>query len=386
MDARLGFLFSFCLALLFACGGQGETATPSATSQGAVTTEIAEEIAPLAPLVDDIVEPPGNPVSTVVGGRGSTAGYVGLLGRLSLNEQVSDSVAPAPETFADRHPLTGLPGIVRQRPAAVVKIDNGFGVTPQAGLEVADIVYEEPVEGGLTRLAAVFQSQGSLVGPIRSGRTTDIGIFNSFGQPLYLYSGANVPTDSLLRSFENVSNRDYSTTSGYFREPSRNPPSNVYTSLFDQWATGDEPTPPAQFTFRLDSDSAVGSGVQTFEVNYALNQVLWSWDGTQYLRTQRGATHNDTEGNQLGFDNVIVVGTEVVNTGFVDSTGSTVPEYPFVGSGPAAVYTNGTKISGTWTRSSLSAVATFTTVSGEVIELTPGRTWVHLVSKSSTAL
>ena len=65
------------------------------------------------------------------------------------------TTAPAPPC-----PLTGLPapnGSVPQRPAMAVKIDNYPAGRPQSGLDKADIVFEEPVEGGITRYAAVFQ-------------------------------------------------------------------------------------------------------------------------------------------------------------------------------------------------------------------------------------
>ena len=67
-------------------------------------------------------------------------------------------------------PLTGQPvpggGPVPQRPALAVKVDNYPAARPQSGLDKADVIYEEPVEGGITRYAAVFQCQeATLVGP-----------------------------------------------------------------------------------------------------------------------------------------------------------------------------------------------------------------------------
>src|SRR2546430_1166289 len=92
---------------------------------------------------------------------------------------VTTTSAPPPV-----YPLTGLvatdPGNLK-RPALVVKIDNADGsgsgnvARPQIGLNQADIVYEEMVEGSVTRLAAVFHSMDSdPVGPVRSARTTDV--------------------------------------------------------------------------------------------------------------------------------------------------------------------------------------------------------------------
>src|SRR5581483_4111884 len=77
-------------------------------------------------------------------------------------------------------PLTGRAapsGKVPQRPALAVKVDNYSAARPQSGLDNADIVFEEPVEGGITRFVAIFQCQNAaLVGPIRSARNIDIGI------------------------------------------------------------------------------------------------------------------------------------------------------------------------------------------------------------------
>jgi hypothetical protein len=74
-------------------------------------------------------------------------------------------------------PLTGLPdpsGLTKHRAALTIKIDNTPEAMPQYGIEDADVVYEEIVEGGITRLAAIFNSQlPTQVGPVRSVRRTD---------------------------------------------------------------------------------------------------------------------------------------------------------------------------------------------------------------------
>jgi hypothetical protein len=70
----------------------------------------------------------------------------------------------------------------------------------------------------------------------------------------------------------------------------------------------------------------------------------------------------------------------------VDSSGGPVPEFVFVGSGRATVFTEGTRIEGTWTRPTLRSVATLTRGPGQVIELTPGRTWIQLVESGAGAL
>ncbi len=385
MLRKIGFALAFSV-LVASCGGDDDVSTEQSSTSTTESEDLAfADIVTKATLIDE-GEPSGAPVTTVNVGRAGTAIYTGYLGTLGLDEEIAEPAAEQPTTYDDRHPLTGLGGEVKNRPAAIVKISNAPGDAPQSGLELADIVYEEPVEGGITRFAVAFQSQGGEVGPVRSGRTTDIGIFNSFGNPIYVYSGANTVTDSLLRKYDNIQNHSFDTTSGYYRNSSRRAPSNLYTDLLRHWASADGSSPKAQFDYRSADVSPEGQKVESFEVNYRANSITWNWDGEGYLRTQRGSAHNDVTGNQLRFENVVIVGTKVSATGMVDASLSSVPEYQFAGSGPAVVHTDGVKIEGTWTRPTLASAATLTTADGEIIELTQGRTWVQIVSETSPAL
>jgi hypothetical protein len=72
-----------------------------------------------------------------------------------------------------------------------VKIDNLAPARPQTGLTSADIVYVIPVEGGLSRLLAVFSSHvPPVIGPVRSAREDDLELLRQFGRPAFAYSGA----------------------------------------------------------------------------------------------------------------------------------------------------------------------------------------------------
>ncbi len=76
-------------------------------------------------------------------------------------------------------------------PVLVVKIDDTTQAHPQIGLDKADLVYIEEVEGGLTRLAAVFSSQiPAQIGPVRSARISDIDLLSQYGHVAFGYSGA----------------------------------------------------------------------------------------------------------------------------------------------------------------------------------------------------
>ena len=107
-----------------------------------------------------------------------------------------------PAAVAATCPLTGTPapgGTVPARPALAVKIGNYSGDRPSAGLNQADIVFEEPVEGSYTRLVAVFQCQGSaLVGDMRSAREPDVAILSQLSNPIFLHAGGIDPVLALL--------------------------------------------------------------------------------------------------------------------------------------------------------------------------------------------
>jgi hypothetical protein len=232
----------------------------------------------------------------------------------------------------------------------------------------------------------VFHSSAGPVGPVRSGRTTDLGILLGLGSPLLLYSGATEITNALLRQHEAIRTRESTRTSGYRRESSRKVPYNLYTDLDNHWGAVTGDAPPAQFAYRGAAAAPGGEPATAFTVAFDSNRVSWAWDGAAWLRSQSGRVHALADGVQVSAANVVVIETEQVDTGMTDTAGSTVPEFVFVGSGPATVFTGGARIAGTWTRPTLASVATLTTADGQVIELTPGRTWIELIEVGTGAL
>ncbi|MGH1491611.1 MAG: DUF3048 domain-containing protein [Acidimicrobiales bacterium] len=329
----------------------------------------------------------GAPVTTSAGGGGGDVSiYQGVLGSIGLDDVIAPAVVAPPVAIDGIMPLTGLAGTVPSRPAAMVKIDNGSKARPQTGLNSADIVIEEEVEGGITRFAAIFHSNATIVGPVRSGRTTDLGVLSSLGSPLLLYSGANQVTDDLLRAQSTVQNRSAASSSGYWRNTSRRAPSNLYSDTAPHWASATGGPPPPQFAYRADGVAVGGSDVSSFKVSYRASKAAWAWDGSAWLRSQGGWAHNTASGEQISAANVVVIEAEEVATGMVDSSGARVPEFVFVGTGKATVFTAGKRIDGIWTKPTLRSVATLTTADGVVIELTPGRTWIELIGAGSGLL
>src|SRR6266508_3191509 len=100
---------------------------------------------------------------------------------------------PSPNASAV-NPLTGLAGLPTG-PVVGVKVDNTSAARPQWGLNQADVVYVEQVEGGLTRLVAIYAShRPARTGPVRSVRRSDPELLAQYGPMALAFSGgaANV--------------------------------------------------------------------------------------------------------------------------------------------------------------------------------------------------
>ncbi len=374
--------------------GSASTSSSASASTSTSTSTTVQGSANAATPSPEAVSPTGRAATVVTTVPGATAAvaslYKGYLGTLSRTQRIVDPLGPPPSAVAGTQPLTGLVGAVPNRPAAIVKIDNSPSARPQSGLNAADIVIEEEVEGGVTRFAAVFHSTSSTVGPVRSARTTDIGIINSFGSPLLMYSGANEVTEGLIRAQPTVQNRNAGTSSGYWRSSGRRAPSNLYTDTADHWASASAGPPAPQFSYRargagVDPGHPTAVAADRLSVGYRASPAGWSWNGSAWLRSQGGTAHLTSSGEQVSAANVVVIEAREVRTGMVDSTGSNVPEFVFVGAGDVTVFTDGKRIEGRWNRPSL-AVAPTLMSGGSVITLTPGRTWIELVGEGKGLL
>ncbi len=288
-------------------------------------------------------------------------------------------------------PLTGLPGedpAALARTALVVKIDNAEPkARPQIGIIQADVVYEERVEGSVTRLLAVFHSwDAAPVGPVRSARTSDLGVLSSLNRPYFAWSGANDFFVERIRS-GNLADVGYNAASShYFRAGDRPAPYNLFLKSTSEMMVlpndGSSP-PPALFTYRAPGQQPahlepVGGVLITFGTSAGSAPVEYRWDGSGWARFQKGTPHVDAAGQQVAPANVIVQFTEYASSGVNDQFGNPIPEAQMVGEGDAWVLTAGGLVAGRWHKPALEAVTTYTDVDGNPIALTPGRTWVAL--------
>jgi len=284
-------------------------------------------------------------------------------------------------------PLTGQPaphGQVPDRPALAIKVENLPEARPQAGLERADVVYEEPVEGGITRFIVVYQCRDSgRVGPVRSGRTTDPKVLVQFGRPVMGYSGGQA---SVVRAIDRAGVIDVNESnaiSAYTRDDNRAAPHDLFTSTRSLWkaARSKEGAPAPVFVYdpELAGPSRKARTVHLPFSSYS--NVFWKWSGTQaaWLRSHGTVPHVLEDGSQVRAANVVVMLVQVSSGPIIDAAGNHSPEVELTGSGKAYVFRNGRMILGRWERPSLKDVTTFVTKAGEEIALAPGVTWVELL-------
>ena len=283
-------------------------------------------------------------------------------------------------------PLTGLPDphhVTTSRSALTIKIDNTPQAMPQYGIQDADVVYEEIVEGGITRLAAIFNSRTpTVVGPVRSVRRTDREIVFPIGG-IFAFSGG---AQYAVRSIETAPVKLYDQFNAgdtMFRDATRPPPHNLFanTALLMK-KDGLPRPPPALFTYRSTGQNALGPRVKSFvvgfesgyEASYAWNSTTRSWD-----RSLFGAPDVTANGARLSPKNVIVMYVNYVGgVGVIDSYTQ------LIGSGKVEIFTDGRVERGTWQRANLRRRTVYLDAAGKAIGLTPGQTWVELLDEAES--
>jgi hypothetical protein len=288
-----------------------------------------------------------------------------------------------------RCPLTDLPaptGAVPQRPALAVKVDNYSQARPQSGLDMADIVFEEPVEGGITRYVAVFQCQdAALVGPIRSARNIDIGILGQFGRPLLVNVGGIAPVLSNIEASPIIENDLRIDGSVVQHPPGRFAPYDTYTATASLWALQPGESAPPAPVFSFSATVPTGMPASAIAIPFSgTSNVDWTYSPAmnQYLRSHGATPDLLSDGVQNSAANVIVQEVQVTYGPWLENEegGLEVQANLYQdASGSAEIFRNGVEITGTWQRDALGQPTQFISSAGAPIPLQPGRTWVELV-------
>lgn len=307
----------------------------------------------------------------------------------SVSRAAVPSPPPEPEA-AIVWPLTGVDASEAAaadlaRPALSIKIENSADARPQENLDAADVVFEEYVEYGISRLIAVYHSDApKTVGPIRSMRPMDKNIMGSFAGPL-IFSGAQGRfITGTVNTGQKVITQDRGG-SGFFRTKDKRAPHNLhgYTSEFFKQAA-DMPEPPQQWEIVKEGDepsSASGETIKAINIFMSgRSKPSWKWDATDsvWQRYESGSAHVTSAGDQISATNIVMLWVTVKYTSA--SGGSSVPETLVAGkSGEGYVASGNTQIPIKWSKKGQFDPYVFTTADGDPVELSPGKTWVELI-------
>jgi hypothetical protein len=326
---------------------------------------------------------------------------------------------PEQEEIPPLNPLTGEEvsswDLITRRPLAV-KVENDPRSRPQSGIVDADLVFEELVEGGITRFICVYLSKDpQVIGPSRSARPSDVDIC-FYLNPLLACSGGEKRVVSMIRASGIMYIEEDKVH--FYRDRSRRSPHNLYTSsaLLRQYLVevGDSynALPPRGFTFIDDSEdkgesqseadgydaesdsigeTTVWSPATSIDIPYKMRVCAASYQydpaSDTYLHSINGVAHNDlTTGKRVAPRNVIVQVVRLTGSGIRDVTGAETPVSQVVGSGRCLIFTGGRVCHATWNKDSRSSPTQLLNPNGDPVPLRPGQTWIHLVSEDIEAI
>ena len=285
--------------------------------------------------------------------------------------------------------FTGLAGDNKQ--ILVVKIDDTNAAHPQIGVESADVVYVEQVEGGLTRLAAIYTSKlPPLIGPIRSARISDIELLAQFGRVGFAYSGAQSKMRPVIAAanLENLS-AERNPPSIYGKDPNRPGPVDMILKP-DLLLERANANPKTRIETATASVFPFGDAPKG-ETNTAIAKIKWPsakyelrWDSTneKWLIYFNEKPNMAANGEQLYADTAIIQIVSITPSIYGDKFGEITPFSKTTGSGKAVMLRDGLSYQISWQRNLETDLTTWKSEDGGVANFKPGRTWIFLTDKA----
>ncbi len=276
-------------------------------------------------------------------------------------------------------PLTGLAQEQPpNNPAFLVKIENTAAGQPQYGLHQADLVIEELVEGGITRLAAIYYSKlPTKVGHVRSTRTTDIGLAKPVGATIVASGGADKTLADIKAAGTKIFTYDAGSP-GYSKDPSKSAPYHVLWDLRKLNETADRGPVPNNpyFAFGQGPASAdVTKKTTSASVNFSpATTTDWQYSGGKWSLTKS----RTASGQEYKADTLVVIFARVADAGYNDASGDPVPETVLEGTGRAVIFSGGSAVEATWRKKALNSTMTFTAkASGKPVTIKPGHVFLE---------
>lgn len=302
-------------------------------------------------------------------------------------ETPADAAAAAPAEPAARRIIDGAPMDEEQKPLRyfAVVIDNLTVARPQAGIAAAPLVIEAPVEGGITRLLAIYPEGMDVprVGPVRSARPYFLDWASEF-DALFTHVGGSPEALEKLAAYDMRDLNEFFAGAYFSRDRSKSAPHNVFTSLEDLAAAdakrhGDRELPVvAGWRFKQDAAADERPETAAMRVKYGDSRmdVTWAYarETNDYVRSQGGREHRDEDGSPVRAKNIVV---QYAKVSVIDDVGRR--RITTVGEGDALIAIDGIAVHGTWRKDARDARTRFYDASGNQIRFNAGPTWIEVV-------
>lgn len=310
-----------------------------------------------------------------------------VISSLALAGCASDEGSTATQDEKTFNSISGREGI--DGPILAVKIDDTSLARPQIGLEDADVVYIEQVEGGLTRLAAIFSSFiPQNIGPVRSARISDIDILSQYGKVIFAYSGAQ---RKMLTVIANSNLWDYgaqrSSPTIYTRDESRPSPYHMVlrADLLLEKAAADERDVAISKSVGWSFGEAPVGGVaiDSVAVQWPASkyEATWSKAEKRWLLSNSGIANFAASGKQLGPTTFVIQSVQMSDSIYRSADGSYTPLSETVGTGTGYILRDGRSFKANWSRPAAESGTTWTLADGSKINFAAGSIWVALTDR-----
>lgn len=258
-----------------------------------------------------------------------------------------------------------------------MKIDNVSAARPQTGLDAADVVYAEQVEGGLSLLMAIYASKlPKAVGPVRSARESDLELLRQFHTPTLAFSGAQHKLLPVIAKAPLHAVSADEGSSAYYRSASKAAPT---TSFCTRSAHALRAGAAALTTgFHFGAAPAGGNPETSRTVRFPAARFTFAWSASKHrwLVSMDGTPTVTTDGKRVAPATVVVQYVKVRNSTYHDVLGNNTPYTETVGSGTAKVLRDGKVFDADWKRPTVSDGTDFTTTDGAPMNFAKGQVWV----------
>ncbi len=271
-------------------------------------------------------------------------------------------------------------------PIIVVKIDDTNEAHPQVGIDKADLIYIEQVEGGLVRLAAIFSTEiPDHIGPVRSARISDIDLMSQFGKVAFFYSGAQSKLLPVIRAANlHDLGAEHESPKLYTRDSTRTAPYDMvlYGPEVKSRIANLDVAKASSIGWSFGKLSNRGNAITSVKVHWPAANYSAKWNGKSWDLFHNGNADLTSNGIQISPSTFVIQNVLITDSIYKDKLGGITPLSVTVGEGTGWVLRNGFAIKATWNRPDASSGTTWSDSEGNEIKFAPGQVWVALTDQA----